>query len=305
MSLTQIAADEFTSMETREASPSHFLIKIESFYNNGIDKYETKEFVAGEYKWKLIIYPTGDNIVGKDSGYVSVYLAMADTSSLPANWEVNVVFNIFLFNQISANYLCSLGRTIRFQPMKSEWGFSKFISKKIMSEPSNGYLVDDNCVFGAEVFVVKREAEDVTQCFYLRDVGIPFKRYWMIPNFSKLGDKDIWKSQEFTAGCKKWMIKLYPKGNGEGAGSHVSIYLCKISTESVVASYTVCIKNQDYRDLHKKRTLTDGFFTATTIGKGWPTYMEIATINNPNNGFLVNDTCLLHLEISSVEDVAQ
>ncbi|XP_012833032.1 PREDICTED: MATH domain and coiled-coil domain-containing protein At3g58410-like [Erythranthe guttata] len=103
------AAADFTRMETREASPTHSLVKIESFYNSGIAKFETKEFVAGEYRWKLIIHPNGDKTVEKDKDYVSVYLAMADTSSLPASWEVNVVFSIFLFDQISANYLCSLG----------------------------------------------------------------------------------------------------------------------------------------------------------------------------------------------------
>ncbi|KAL7145571.1 hypothetical protein ABFS83_07G093500 [Erythranthe nasuta] len=100
-------------METSEAAPSNFHIKIESFSfslveKSGIEKFETKEFVAGDHKWRLIIYPNGDNIIGKDRDYVCVYLAMADTSSLSANSEVNVVFSIFLFNQISGNYLCSL-----------------------------------------------------------------------------------------------------------------------------------------------------------------------------------------------------
>ncbi|KAL8048882.1 hypothetical protein ABFX02_07G096100 [Erythranthe guttata] len=86
---------EVTIMETREASPTHFLIKTESFYKSGMDKFETNEFVAGDYKWRLIIHPNGDGTV-KYCDYVSVYLAMADTSSLPANWEVNVVFSISL-----------------------------------------------------------------------------------------------------------------------------------------------------------------------------------------------------------------
>ncbi|GFQ08828.1 hypothetical protein PHJA_003026800 [Phtheirospermum japonicum] len=87
-------------METREASPAHFLIKIESFSlleKHGIDKYETREFKSGEYRWRLIIYPN-DHKRGRDGeGYVSVYLAVSDTSALPANWEVNAVFlNLFV-----------------------------------------------------------------------------------------------------------------------------------------------------------------------------------------------------------------
>ncbi|EYU25554.1 hypothetical protein MIMGU_mgv1a026547mg, partial [Erythranthe guttata] len=132
-------------METREVPSAHFLIKIESFSlfdKYKINKYETSEFVAGEYK----------------CDYISVNLAMTNTSSLPTNWEVNVVFNIILFSQISGHYLYSPGITRRFQTMKFEWGLSKFISKEILSDPSNGYLVNDTCVFGAEVFVIERQA---------------------------------------------------------------------------------------------------------------------------------------------------
>ncbi|XP_012851649.1 PREDICTED: ubiquitin carboxyl-terminal hydrolase 12-like [Erythranthe guttata] len=166
-----LSSTEITAMETREASPAHLLVKIESFSLLGtcsIDEYETREFVAEDYKWRLIIY-----FNGKNCEYVSVSLAMADTSSLPANWEVNVVFNIFLYNQISGNYLSSPGRTRCFLETKSEWGISKFISKKILSDPSNGYLVNDNIVFGAEVFVVKKDA--IIECVSLNNINIHYK----------------------------------------------------------------------------------------------------------------------------------
>ncbi|EYU25587.1 hypothetical protein MIMGU_mgv1a020086mg, partial [Erythranthe guttata] len=163
-------------METREVPSAHFLIKIKSFSlfdKYKINKYETSEFVAGEYKWKLIL-----NFNGKDSDYISVNLPMTDTSSRPTNWEVNVVLNIFLFNQISGHYLYSpdiyyflwekYRITRRFQTMKFEWGLSKFISKEILSDPSNGYLVNDTCVFGVEVFVIERQA--AVECLSLDNV---------------------------------------------------------------------------------------------------------------------------------------
>ncbi|EYU41007.1 hypothetical protein MIMGU_mgv1a018766mg, partial [Erythranthe guttata] len=283
--------------ETREASPANFLIKIESFYKCGIHKYETKEFAAGEYKWRLIIYPNGDdNIVGKE--YISVYLAMVDTSSLPANWEVNAVFSIFLLNHNSGNYLSSLGRTRRFQGVKSEWGFPNFISKKIMSDPSNGYLFRDSCVFGAEVFVIKREA--VIEYLCLKNFDIPYKRDWLISNFSKL--EDVWESNEFSAGGHKWKIRLNPKANGR---KHVAIFLHNVGSEIVKASFTICIKDQLNDSEHEKQTTTNHWFTSTSPNWGWPTFMEIATMNDPKKGFIVNDSCLLHIEISCIEDVAQ
>ncbi|GFP92917.1 hypothetical protein PHJA_001436000 [Phtheirospermum japonicum] len=80
--------------------------------------------------------------------------------------------------------------------MKTEWGFSKFISKNDLTHPSNGYLIDDKCVFGAE-------------------------QEFKIANFSTLKDK--WTSDEFTVGGHKWEIWVYPNGNGEASGRSLSI----------------------------------------------------------------------------------
>lgn len=52
----------------------------------------------------LSIYPTGDQ--SKDGeGHISIYLEMVDTSSLPAGWEVNAIFNFFLFDQFRDEYV--------------------------------------------------------------------------------------------------------------------------------------------------------------------------------------------------------
>ncbi|EYU40999.1 hypothetical protein ABFS82_07G096600 [Erythranthe guttata] len=294
-------ADDYIALETRDASPAHFLFKIEScslLQNCEIDKYETNDFLAGEHKWKLIIYPNGED-KEKDCDYISIYLAMGDTSSMPANWEVNAVFSIFLYNQIHDNYLYSLGITRRFLGVKPQWGFSKFISKKFLTDSSNGYLVNDSCVFGAEVYVVKKEAF-TTECLSLKNFEIPYKRDWKIPNFSKLGH--VWDSEQFSAGGHKWIVRLYPKGYGEASGRHVSVYLyyCCSNTgtpsERVQAHRTICIKNQ-LHDQHHEFTSTV-WYVGSNDNWGWPSFIEIATINDPKKGFIVNDSCLLEVEIS-------
>ncbi|KAL3637481.1 hypothetical protein CASFOL_018649 [Castilleja foliolosa] len=98
-------------METREASPANFLVKIDSFSlidKHGIDKLETRVFEAGGYKWKLVIYLNGHETVKEEEGYISVYLTMADKTAFPSNWEVNATFSICLFNYVSGNYIYSL-----------------------------------------------------------------------------------------------------------------------------------------------------------------------------------------------------
>ncbi|EYU25595.1 hypothetical protein MIMGU_mgv1a025946mg [Erythranthe guttata] len=185
---------------------------------------------------------------------------MADTSSLPANWEVNVVFNIFLYNQISGNYLSSPGRTRCFLETKSEWGISKFISKKILSDPSNGYLINDNIVFGAEVFVVKKDA--IIECVSLNNINIHYKHDFKISDFSKLNERCF--CEQFIAGGQKWKIILDPKGSGPGTDNHVSIFLNHL---------------------------------ASINSWGWPACIELATTNDPNKGFIVYDCCLLSIDI--------
>ncbi|KAL9162497.1 hypothetical protein ABFS82_07G093600 [Erythranthe guttata] len=294
---------EFSRMETREAPPAHLLVKIESFSlfeKYQIEKYETKEFAAGKYKWKLIIYPNGDDNIGKDSGYVSVYLAMVDTCSQPV--EVNAVFSIFLFNHISGKYLSSLGRTRRFLGMKSKWGFSKFISKESLKDPSNGYVVGDkSCVFGAEVFVANKEA--ITQFVSSRNVDIPYKRDLIIPNYSKI--ERYWKSEEFGAGGGKWTIRLHPKGinvsKGINAGTHIDITVWYSGCERVKACLTVRIKDQVF-DHEYEKSEKDCVFTSSSNIRGLFDFMEIETMEDPKKGFIVNDSCLLQLEISSLKD---
>lgn len=51
-----------------------------------------------------MIHPNGNK--SKNAvGFLSVYLAMADPTSLPPGWEVYATFRIFLLDQNNDNYL--------------------------------------------------------------------------------------------------------------------------------------------------------------------------------------------------------
>lgn len=47
------------------------------------------------------------------------------------------------------------GRLRRFHKLMTERGFAQLLSHDTLNDSSNGYLVDDTCVFGVEVFVIK------------------------------------------------------------------------------------------------------------------------------------------------------
>ncbi|KAL3824143.1 hypothetical protein ACJIZ3_020172 [Penstemon smallii] len=75
------------------------------------------------------------------------------------------------------------GRARRFHAVKTEWGFPNFISKQSLVDPSNGFIVDDKCIVGAEVFVIK--SQGVIERLSLLKVGLPYERTWNIPDFSQ------------------------------------------------------------------------------------------------------------------------
>ncbi|KAL3824141.1 hypothetical protein ACJIZ3_020170 [Penstemon smallii] len=292
--------EDEVAVETRNVSPSHFLFKIESFSllsKSGIVNYESTEFSAGDYKWKLIFYPNGEDQESKneDDDNIAVNLAVADTSSLPPRWEVNAVFSIFLYNQKSDNFLSMRGRTRRFHAVKLEWGFPKFISKKSLIDPSNGYLVNDDCVFGAEVFVIK--SQGVVECLSMYEVGKAIHRSWRISQFSQLEVK--WVSEEFLVGDHTKM-EVYPRGNGAEEDRSISIFLSLVDSSltpfhKVKANYTVKIKHQ-YNGEDCIESDTD-WFTSLGASLGFPEFMSISDMNDPGNGYLFEDCCILEVEM--------
>ncbi|KAL0456516.1 UNVERIFIED_CONTAM: hypothetical protein Slati_0990800 [Sesamum latifolium] len=231
--------------------------------------------------------------------YVSLNLAVASTSSLPADWELNVVFNVFLFDQIRDNYVSARGIQRRFNSLNHEWGFPKFISKVSLKKPSNGYVMNDKCVFGAEVFVTK--SERTIECLSLLCGRRPHVRKWEIPNFSKLGL--VWTSEEFIAGDHKWRIDLYPKGKGEAKDNSVSVYLSTVDAVSsthdkkVKVNFSMCIKNQ-VNDKHRKYNGFDQWFSSSSTTLGWTQFIPLDGLNDRTKGFLVKDLCTIEVEIS-------
>ncbi|KAH6768223.1 hypothetical protein C2S51_013559 [Perilla frutescens var. frutescens] len=290
------ANDEEFFIETREASPANLLIKIESFSllsEYGIETHESREFVAGDYKWRLVIHPDGYESE-EEGDYVSVYLSAAGISTLPIDWEINAIFSFFLYNHISDNYLCFRGKGRRFHALNPKWGFAKLISKKSLTDPSNGFLVDDSCVFGAEVFVIK--SQRIIESLCLKRVTHPYKREWEISKFSELGL--VWDSEEFEAEDLKWKIRLYPNGSVSENGRSASIFLHCIDSKSfaphekVKAQICFCIKNK-LHDKHHSLNFTNWFAPASG-SRGFRNFIPIADMK----GYVFDDAFSLEIEIS-------
>ncbi|KAK4795585.1 hypothetical protein SAY86_027911 [Trapa natans] len=227
---------------------------------------------------------------------------MAETSSLPSTWEVHAVLRIFLLDQNKDNYLIiqdTIGRQRRFHRMKPESGVDQLIPLKTFNDSRNGYLVDDTCVLGAEVFVSKEMSTGNGEGLTMFKDGVRDRYTWKIENFSNL-DKHYYDSKQFAAGNYKWNIRFYPNGKGIGLGGYISLYLDLAEAEAlpagtkVLAEFTLRVLDQiQSRNYSGKAT---HWFTASNPELGWVRFMSFAAFML--NGPLIKDCCFVDAEVS-------
>ncbi|KAL9451365.1 hypothetical protein AB3S75_013015 [Citrus x aurantiifolia] len=220
--------DNAISREKRSLPPADYSLKIESFKllsESTVESFESGVFKSGGYNWKLVFYPNGKkNDGGKD--HLSLYLKIDDSNPhSDGTWNVNVYYKLFVYDQLSNQYLVvqdAKAPMRGFDRRKGEWGFGKFLDLATFNEPSNGYLVDESCVFGAEVYVVKQTGfEEILSLVSEPDDGT---YRFTIPAFGSVGDT-VQRSGEFTVGERNWQLVVYPAGSGADRGNYLTVSL--------------------------------------------------------------------------------
>ncbi|XP_061369394.1 uncharacterized protein LOC133312234 [Gastrolobium bilobum] len=284
----------------RKAPPSHYSLKIESFSllcKASINNFDSEEFEAGGYKWRLSIYPTG-NIKGDGQNHVSIYLVLMDTRSLPVGWEVNAIINFSVYDFLNDEYLTTQDATVRrFHVLKTEWGFPKFIDLDTFKDPSNGYLIDDTCAFGVEVFVVRTMNKG--DRLSMIHGPVTHSHSWKFNNFS-IASSDIYESELLVWGNYKWKLHFYPNGQDEGKGNSISLYLVlDVSTLSpntaLVVDFTLRAKDQLGGKHAEEKCCRN--YSKSNSHWGYPQLMALSKFIEPHLGFLVDDSCILEAEL--------
>ncbi|XP_014625180.1 LOW QUALITY PROTEIN: uncharacterized protein [Glycine max] len=289
---------------TVDIPPAHYVMKVQSFSllaKNSIERYESGKFEAGGYKWKIVLYPNGNK--SKDvREHISLYLALDDTNSLHHGWDIYVNFRFFLHDQNNDNYLVvqdTVRKERRFHKMKAEWGIDQFIPLRDLNLASKGYLVDDTCAFGAEVFVCKERSTGKGECLVMMKEAITYKYLYEFDNL-KL-DSECYNSKPFNAGNFKWKIKLYPKGKGAELGNYLSLYLAladplALSTCSkIYAQIILLILDQKQANHHFGKA--NYWFSVSSQENGAARFMPINNFTNQNLGYVVKDSCLVEAEV--------
>ncbi|XP_048139018.1 uncharacterized protein LOC115730483 [Rhodamnia argentea] len=297
-------ADCATTKEIRDAAPSHYVLKIKSFSlftKNNIDKYESSEFEAGGYQWKLILYPNGDKSRNGED-HISIYLAASGTSPFQLGGAIHVAVRFSLYDQICDRYLTKQGRVARLHALRAECGVPRFMTRKNFDDPSNGYLVDDTCFFGAEVFVIK--SLGVGECVTLKE-STSYTHEWKILTLPSLGD-DSRYSEAFTVGDHKWKVLLYPRGNQANRGQNLSVFLFLVDAEKLAAGQKVNARfvirlKGPYNVVHHQPEAWTMWFSSSITNWGWPSFMPLKMVRER----VSDDSCVIAAEVTVLGTVSK
>lgn len=127
---------------------SKFTWTIEHFTKLNVKKHYSETFVVGGYKWRILIFPRGNNV-----DHLSMYLDVADSTTLPYGWSRYAHFSLAVANQIHSKYSVRKDTQHQFNARESDWGFTSFMPLLDLYDSGKGYLVNDTLVIEAEVTV--------------------------------------------------------------------------------------------------------------------------------------------------------
>ncbi|PON60080.1 E3 ubiquitin-protein ligase SIN-like [Parasponia andersonii] len=210
--------------------------------------------------------------------------------------------------------------------MRNRWGVTKFIDIDSFYDPSNGYLINDTCIFGAEVFIIKTTCKD--ECLtMLSQPELTCKYIWKFDDFwTKSGDK--WYESDFFVGgdykCSfYWFLQedlfkpsvFADKGGKIGVGLELDSSTLSPNT-SLLVNYLFRLRDQTESEKHYEIKDTEEFFSSSYIKDGIEqntsgklsftiqvdNFMSLTKFKYPKLGALVNNTCILEVEIDVIAE---
>ncbi|KAK4789613.1 hypothetical protein SAY86_016917 [Trapa natans] len=143
-------ANDVESQALKDPTSMKFIWTIENFSRLDSRKLFSDIFVVGGYKWRILIFPKGNNV-----DHLSLYLDVADSPTLPYGWSRFAQFSLAVVNQIQSKYTLRKETEHPFNARESDWGFTSFMSLGDLYDPVRGYMVNDRVIVEAEVVVRK------------------------------------------------------------------------------------------------------------------------------------------------------
>ncbi|KAJ8450963.1 hypothetical protein Cgig2_032588 [Carnegiea gigantea] len=279
----------------RQLPPAHCTLKIESFskleetlVRTKNDSFESIEFGAG-------VYPKGNDRENGE-GHLSLYIRVVD--KLSAGSFINVMSRFLIYDQIQDNYLVIQDlKERRFHPIKTEWGIPKAIDLSTFHDISKGFLLNDCCILGAEVFVLK--GDNKAASFSMVKPQTIRKFTWRVAEL-----KESIGSPSFAIEGRQWQLWLWSRGHGSEKGRSLSLYLTLndvsdlIAGRTLYAEFDLCIKNQ--LKGHDRRRTVHGWFSKGRSTWGSVDLLPLTELDNPSKGFKVNEVVIVEVKINVI-----
>ncbi|KAM7527431.1 hypothetical protein LguiB_030841 [Lonicera macranthoides] len=219
------------------------------------------------------------------------------------------------------------GKLARFNQMKTKNGFPRLISQAVFNDASNGYLVDDTCIFGAEVFVIKnnnnRKVESLSAAGYLNHPNGVYA--WIVSDFSNMNlERDNW-SPVFSAAGKKWKIRI--SSTKKRGKKYLSLHLYSANTQTnfldfnflswfrrhnretfsqggdFYVEYIIRVRDQLHEEHEIGKACCWFYAKSSNIGYGFKYFMPLEDLKDPPEGFLLNDSVVIDVEFNLVREV--
>ncbi|CAF2144479.1 uncharacterized protein LOC103854708 [Brassica rapa] len=277
----------------REERPSSKIVTIAGYsvIKGRGEPYESSVFEAAGYKWRLVLH------VGR-AGYISLYVRIEETETIPYGLEVNVDLKLLVHVPKLDKYLTVTdGAVKRFNAEKKEWGFEQLIDLASFENTNEGYIVQDTCSFGAEIFIVKPAKVQEKVTFISNPPRNVFT--WEIPHFSDMEDK-FYYSDDFLVEDRYWRLGFNPKG-----GSALPIYLyAQGFRPDAVATNTwgaVNLRLKNQRSTNHRQIYSAAWYPIRSgYGVGVNNIILLADLNDASKGYLVNDAIIFEAEMVKV-----
>ncbi|VVA99006.1 unnamed protein product [Arabis nemorensis] len=294
----------------RDRPPSSYSLKMESFNtllkSTNTEKYVSRPFAVGGYNWTLVVYPNG-NKQDSGSGYLSLYVAIDNSTLVAAHQEVYADLRFYVFNKNERKYFTIQDTDVwKFSVFKTMWGFSQVLPVDTFKDPSKGYLYDgDHCEFGVDVTIPS--LFEKSELFSVAENFQNPRFTWTIRGFSTLF-KDVYLSDVFSIGGRSWQIQVNPNGRATGEGKALSMYL-NLDVNEKFRPYEKIYLRAKLRVLNQgqlsnvERPL-DLWYNGPGYGAGYSwgyhEFISLADLKDSSKGFIVNDMLMVQVEIEAI-----
>ncbi|XP_033130268.1 uncharacterized protein LOC103831369 [Brassica rapa] len=241
---------------------------------------------------RLIVYPKG-NEKDDGSGFISMYVEIDSKITT----EVFAELRFFVYNKKENKYFTIQDLEVRrFNALKTVWGLQQFLPLDTFNDLKNGYIFEGgHCEFGVDVIV----ASPLTNWEILSfDEKLSKPKFsWAVRKFSDLNVNNL-TSDIFSMGGRKWVLRLYPKGDAIADGKWLSIYLEMAPSDTLKEDEKIFVQANlrvlDPLGSNHIQLQMNVWFEVQNASWGWYNFMSLAELRKT---YLDNKEHAVNVEI--------